>query len=252
MTTSIYIPKVAELVATELRHRIMTGEIGDGEVLARESDLLEEFDVSRPSLREALRVLETEGLVRIRRGNAGGAVVRRPTAMSAAYHLSLTLQANHVTHLDLAAARLAIEPICASMAANLPNRHDISDELSELVTESEACVSTAEFTEAAHAFHRRLTELCGNTTMAVLAGTLEAVWSAQETRVLEQKLKPDGARERQNSIAAHRKLIAAIDIGKGAQASRIMKSHLAEMQARLTSEHGPKTIELTASPVADR
>ena len=158
----------------------------------RESDLLAEFGVSRPSLREALRVLETEGLIRIRRGNVGGAVVRRPTASSAAYHLSLTLRVNEVTHDDLAVARLMVEPICAALAAELPDRQAIVEDLTRLVDESERCDTTASFTESAHEFHRRLTELCGNTTMAVMAGTLEAVWAAQENvcRRVSTSLRP--------------------------------------------------------------
>src|SRR4029078_7874807 len=92
----------------------------------------EEFGVSRPSLREALRVLETEGLVRIRRGNVGGAVVRRPGTDSAGYHLSLTLRAHQVTHEDLATARLAVEPICAALAAGVAERGAIAAALARV------------------------------------------------------------------------------------------------------------------------
>jgi GntR family transcriptional repressor for pyruvate dehydrogenase complex len=251
---TFHVPKVAELVAAHLRWRIVSGELTDGDELPRESDLLAEFGVSRPSLREALRVLETEGLIRIRRGNVGGAVVRRPTASSAAYHLSLTLRVNEVTHDDLAVARLAVEPICAALAAGLPNRQAIVDELTRLVEESERCDTTASFTEFAHEFHRRLAELCGNTTMAVMAGTLEAVWAAQETRVVEIDLRPDdtlhsAATHRRSSIAAHRRLIAAIADGNADRASRVMRKHLAEAQEAMVGELGSTMIELTTPPV---
>ena len=246
---SVHVPKVAELVAAHLRARIVSGELADGDELPRESDMLAEFGVSRPSLREALRVLETEGLVRIRRGNVGGAIVRRPTASSAAYHLSLTLRVNEVTHDDLAVARLAVEPICAALAAGLPDRQAIADELTRLVDESERCVTTAEFTESAHEFHRRLTELCGNTTMAVMAGTLEAVWGAQETRAVEIELRADDTRQRRNSIAAHRRVIAAIAGGSADRASRAMRDHLAEAQEVLVGKLGSTVIELTTPPV---
>ena len=248
---NVHVPKVAELVAAHLRWRIVSGELADGDALPRESDLLAEFGVSRPSLREALRVLETEGLVRIRRGNVGGAIVRRPTASSAAYHLSLTLRVNEVTHDDLAVARLAVEPICAALAAGVPDRHAIADELTRLVDESERCVTTAEFTESAHEFHRRLTELCGNTTMAVMAGTLEAVWAAQETRVVEisSDTLHSSRGERRRSIAAHRRLIAAIADGDANRASRAMRQHLSEAQEIMVGELGSTLIELTTPPV---
>lgn len=247
----VHAPRVAEVVAAHLRLRIVAGELRDGDALPRESVLLEEFGVSRPSLREALRVLETEGLVRIRRGNLGGAVVRRPTAASAAYHLSLTLRANDVTHDDLAAARLAVEPLCVALAAGLPERQAAVDELTRLVDESERCDTTAEFTEAAHTFHRRLTELCGNTTMMLVAGTLESVWASQETRVAGFDLR-DGSKERRSSIAAHRRLVTAIAEGDPDRASREMRRHLAEAQAVLTREFGPTLIEPTTPPIAIR
>lgn len=248
----VHVPRVAEVVAAHLRLRIVAGELRDGDALPRESVLLEEFGVSRPSLREALRVLETEGLVRIRRGNLGGAVVRRPTAASAAYHLSLTLRANDVTHDDLAAARLAVEPLCVALAAGLPERQAIVDELTRLVDESEGCGTTAEFTEAAHTFHRRLTELCGNTTMKLVAGTLESVWASQETRVVGFEPGADSSKERRSSIAAHRRLVTAIAEGDPDRASREMRRHLAEAQAVLTREFGPTLIEPTTPPIAIR
>ena len=248
---NVHVPKVAELIAAHLRRRIVSGELADGDQLPRESELRAEFGVSRPSLREALRVLETEGLIRIRRGNVGGAIVRRPTASSAAYHLSLTLRVNEVTHDDLAVARLAIEPICAALAAGLPDRRAIVDELTRLVDESERCTTTASFTESAHDFHRRLTELCGNTTMAVMAGTLEAVWAAQETRAVDLELRSDDTKARRSSIAAHRRLIAAIADGSADRASRAMRKHLGEAQEVLIDELGSTMIELTTPPVED-
>ena len=102
---NVHVPKVAELVAAHLRAQIVKASWPTVTSSTARPSLLQEFGVSRPSLREALRVLETEGLVQIRRGNVGGAIVRRPTAASAAYHLSLTLRANDVTHRDLGAAR---------------------------------------------------------------------------------------------------------------------------------------------------
>jgi GntR family transcriptional repressor for pyruvate dehydrogenase complex len=247
---NVHVPKVAELVAAHLRAQIVNGELADGDELPRESVLLQEFGVSRPSLREALRVLETEGLVQIRRGNIGGGVVRRPTAASAAYHLSLTLRTNDVTHRDLGTARLAIEPVCAALAAGLPERRAIADELSTLVDESERCTTIEAFTASAHDFHQRLTELCGNTTMMVLAGTLESVWSAQETRAIGLEPDPKAHVERRRSIASHRRIVAAIASGGGDRASQEMRKHLTQAQEVLVDERGSAVIELTTTPVS--
>ncbi|MCK9896635.1 FadR/GntR family transcriptional regulator [Frankia sp. AgB32] len=253
----VHVPKVAELVAAEFRRRIVGGELREGAELPRESDMQEEFGVSRPSLREALRILETEGLVRIRRGKIGGGVVRRPTVTTAAYHLALTLRANSVTHQDLATARLAIEPSCAALAAELSDRRTVVDELTRLVDESETLPSISAFTAAAQAFHLRLTELCGNTTMTLLAGTLEAVWSFQESRVarvtLDAEDRPDQSdvlRMRRRAVTSHRRLIAAIDAGNGDRASREMRRHITDMQQSVIGTYGPTVIDLATTPTA--
>src|ERR1700761_8452202 len=95
--------RIAETVAAELRGRILAGDGPDGYRLPTQDQLVSEFGVSYPSIREAIRILETEGLVTVRRGNVGGAEVHRPDEASAAYHLGLALQGRRVNLGDLAA-----------------------------------------------------------------------------------------------------------------------------------------------------
>ncbi|HRE03853.1 MAG TPA: GntR family transcriptional regulator, partial [Ilumatobacteraceae bacterium] len=61
-------PRLAEMVADVLRQRILSGELGDGSIIGKQEELIEEFNVSKPSIREALRILETEGLISVQRG----------------------------------------------------------------------------------------------------------------------------------------------------------------------------------------
>src|SRR5580698_4135154 len=115
-------PRLAEVVAGVLRERIIDGSLGDGDLLPKQDELLEEFRISRPSLREALRILESEGLIRVRRGNVGGSVVEVPTAETSAYTLGLVLQSRRGTVADLALAIKQIEPVTASMCAERRDR----------------------------------------------------------------------------------------------------------------------------------
>jgi DNA-binding FadR family transcriptional regulator len=246
----VHVQKVADLVAEQLRWRILTGELADGDELPRESDLIEEYGVSRPSLREALRILETEGLVRIRRGKIGGGVLRRPTPASAAYHLGLTLRANDVTVKDLAIARVSIEPACAALAADLPDRQAIVGELTVLIDASEQTETGVEFAEVTNEFHMRLTELCGNTTMVVLAGTLEAVWSAQVSRATRSADHLGDPASRRRAIAAHRRIVSAIEAGNRDRSNREMRRHLTDMQQFLVGARGASVIELALPPHA--
>jgi len=114
--------RTAEIVADELRRQIIDGELSDGDLLPRQEVLVEQFRVSLVSLREALRILETEGLVSVRRGNRGGAVGHAPAKASAAYMLGLLLQSDTVPLSDLGAALQELEPMCAVLAARRADR----------------------------------------------------------------------------------------------------------------------------------
>src|SRR3954462_6580915 len=76
------VPKMAELVAGELRRQIVSRDLAGGDALASEADLMTRFGISRPTLREAFRVLESEGLIGVRRGAHGGARGKPPNATS--------------------------------------------------------------------------------------------------------------------------------------------------------------------------
>src|SRR3546814_9766997 len=85
-------PKTAELIATHLRNRIVKGELTPGQTLPAEVHLMEQFGVSRPTLREAFRILEAESLIGVRRGSRGGAQVLEPDPSIAASTAGLQLQ----------------------------------------------------------------------------------------------------------------------------------------------------------------
>ena len=76
--TAVRSPKTAELVAGTLRRMVVDGQLIDGDFLPNEAELMTHFGVSRPTLREAVRVLESERLVEVRRGSRTGARVRVP------------------------------------------------------------------------------------------------------------------------------------------------------------------------------
>jgi GntR family transcriptional repressor for pyruvate dehydrogenase complex len=96
-------PRLAEMVADVLRRRILAGQLADGSMLPKQEELIDEFGVSKPSMREALRILETEGLITVQRGNVGGAIVHAPQASNAAYMLGLVLQSRSVSLYDVGA-----------------------------------------------------------------------------------------------------------------------------------------------------
>jgi DNA-binding FadR family transcriptional regulator len=89
--TPVHVPKAAELVAEALRTRILRRELLPGDRLPPESLLMTQYGVSRPTLREALRLLEAQELLEVRRGARGGGVVRQPSTRPAIEAISLWL-----------------------------------------------------------------------------------------------------------------------------------------------------------------
>jgi DNA-binding FadR family transcriptional regulator len=239
------VPRMADLVASQLRRRIIDRDLRDGDELPREADLLEEFSVSRPSLREAVRILETEGLLRIRRGKRGGAIVQSPTPESAAYHLSLTLQSRATTIADISAAREVLEPTCAGMLAERDTeaRKAAVQRLSELVHANSLTIGTAEeFSEGAITFHETIVALCGNTSIATLTSALESIVRSQERRWAVRRsqvgIQPDLDFQRE-VLDDHQQLIELIAAGDAAAATATMHEHLRKSQRYIGDQSRP-------------
>src|SRR5690349_12292270 len=118
-----------QMIADELRALIVGGELSEGDSLGHEPDLVERFGVSRPSLREALRILEAEGLITVVRGALGGVVVHEPNERMTARTAALVLQARNVPLADVYDARTLIEPTAVRVVAGARGRKAAATEL---------------------------------------------------------------------------------------------------------------------------
>src|SRR5258708_14072144 len=103
-------PKTAELIATLYRRQIVRGELRAGDTLPPEQQLMGRFGVSRPTLREAFRILETENLISVKRGSRGGARVTTPSLSVAARYTGLLLQVQGTTIAAVCQARTVLKP----------------------------------------------------------------------------------------------------------------------------------------------
>ena len=128
---NVRVPKTAELVASHIRRRIVRGELVEGDALPPETALMEEFTISRPTLREAFRILESEGLITVRRGARGGARVQEPSSDVAARYAGLVLQHRGTTLADVLEARVIVEAPAARMLASRRDRISIARKLQD-------------------------------------------------------------------------------------------------------------------------
>jgi GntR family transcriptional regulator, transcriptional repressor for pyruvate dehydrogenase complex len=239
-------PSVAELVADAIRAQIVAGTLPDGSMLPKQEQLIDEFQVSRPSFREAVRILESEGLISVRRGNIGGAQVHAPTPENAARTLGLVLQARNVALDDLAAALDVIEPACAAHCAQRADRNvTLVPHLREL---NVRCASVAPQDMAGAAvifqeFHQAIIDGCGNATLVIVIGALESLWSfhkkAWADYAEDAGIEPE-PNLRASVVAAHEEITDAIEAGDAARAHQLVTAHLATVSPLVLDHRAPR------------
>lgn len=235
-------PRLAEIVAASLRDDILSGRLKEGDSLPRQEQLFTQFRVSLPAVREAMRILETEGLISVRRGNVGGAVVHLPTSQRIARMISMVLQVRSTTLGDVSGALLHLEPACAALAAARPDRAEtVVPALREVIEAQQAAFDDPkQYTLLARRFHETLVSHCGNETMIVIIGSLEQVWTAHESRAWAEVSSPDieldessplARKSRRAALRDHEKLVAAIEAGDEDRAVALASTHLAAARA---------------------
>jgi GntR family transcriptional regulator, transcriptional repressor for pyruvate dehydrogenase complex len=248
-TRRIRQPRVAEIVASKLRDDILSGRLRAGDILPTQESLFQEFGVSPPALREAIHLLETDGLISVRRGNMGGAVVTLPSPERTAQMISMVLQTRAATPADVSEALLHLEPICAGMCAA---REDRATEVVPAL-QAEIDIQTAQFDDAARyvpnarRFHEVLVARCGNEPMILLIGSLELIWSTHESRVwADEDSAGAGAVNPKTMRAAlrdHQRLLDAISDGNVARATKLAADHLTAARRTTLAAGTDKTIE---------
>src|SRR3954451_16050029 len=232
-TNRVRSPAVAEIIADRLRQRIVEGELQDGDLLPKQEELLAEFGVSKPSVREALRILETEGLVSVRRGKFGGAVVHRPRADNAAYVLELVLRSKKVPVEDVAAALRNLEPVCAALCAARPDREvTVLPRLRAVHEEAQRHVDDIrQYTGLSRRFHEEIVACCGNETTILVIGSLEAIWSAHASVWAEENMERGTfpvleSSYRNHGLDDHELILRLIERGDAEGAARESRQHL--------------------------
>src|SRR6266550_683600 len=123
--TPMPVPKASDVLADDLRERILLGEFPEGTALPTERDLVAQTQMSRATVREALRILEVQGLIRIKTGRAGGAFVQKPDDESVADSVALVIRGRRIRMAALLETREAIEPACAQLAAKYRTDADL-------------------------------------------------------------------------------------------------------------------------------
>jgi DNA-binding FadR family transcriptional regulator len=226
--STVRVPKAGEMVAAHLRRQIVLGELKEGDQLPSESVLMEEFGVSRPTLREAFRILEAEGAITVRRGVRGGARVQAPDISVAARQIGLLLQYRGALLSDVYEVRAVLEPAAARMAARRRTSADLARLQEAVDRHREALDDPGQAFAADAEFHRLIVELSGNETLQILVGMLTNIIREGDR---SYAVSHDWAHEQELSkiaIRAHSRLVELIRKRSGDEAEEFWRTHLSE------------------------
>jgi len=215
--------KAYEQVADQLRDLIVSGQLVRGERLPNETVLAREFGVSRATVREALRLLTAQSLIRTAKGAGGGTYVTMPTVDHVSEFLNSALNllaaAEHVTLDELLEAREALEVPAARMAALRRTDRAVEDLRSAIPPDPDTLAPTEQFVYNAD-FHTSIIAAAGNGFLMMAA---QPLFSILQTQLARSSL---GARFHQGINDQHRAIVAAIDAGDARAAEQEMRSHL--------------------------
>lgn len=242
--------RVAETVASALRARILRGEFSN-RMLPKQEEIREEYGVSHPSLREALRILETEGLVTVRRGNLGGALVHRPGEGRFGYSLGIALQSAGTRIDELAASLAKLEPLCARLCAENPQRGtQVVPQLRTVLDQTPDDDQGVSFTRSAREFHSAIVDLCGDAPIQLIVGGLVRLWTAQEEAWAET-LSSEGdypaPEARAHSTKAHSRLIDLIEAGKADEAESYSHKHIVATQQLVLAKVDGRVVDASST-----
>ncbi|MDV7175858.1 MULTISPECIES: FadR/GntR family transcriptional regulator [Gordonia] len=228
-------PKTAELVARTLRRMIVDGQLNEGDFLPHEADLMAHFQVSRPTLREAVRVLESERLVEVRRGSRTGARIRIPGPEIVARPAGLLLELSGTSLAEVMRAREAIEPAAAEMLADTGNA-EAFDELQSIIdNELKDAYENGTMAQATVWFHRRMIELSGNSAMAMIAGMLNEIAERHIASTIHDGPMPRS--QYTKLIRLYQKLVDLVRAGDGAEAAAHWQRHMKNSNQALLAGH---------------
>lgn len=197
-------------IADELRDAIVSGTLIVDERLPSEAELAEQFSVSRPTVREALKRLAAQALIRTQRGATGGAFVNR-LRFEEAYAQQITtstllLSMNAVSFSTACEARYALERACAPLAAERRADAHLHVMRKEIERQRGLQLSDEDFCASDVSFHRALVDAAGNPVLSYqLAGAVEAMQPLMNMITFS-------ARDRARIIALHTKITDALQI----------------------------------------
>jgi GntR family transcriptional regulator, transcriptional repressor for pyruvate dehydrogenase complex len=211
--------KVSAVVAHEIVRDIVRQRLTPGTMLESEAAMLRRYRVARASLREALRILEVHGLIRIKPGPGGGPVVSGADTRDFGRMATLFFQVSGVRFAELVEARLILEPVMARLAAERCGEDD-AKELRGIVQAGVEAADDAAWSSASNEFHSKILSMSGNGLLGLFAGAIKEIYHDRVAGFLYR------GRQRDQCRKVHAQIAEAIVAGDAETAGQLMKDHM--------------------------
>lgn len=208
--------KTSETVALNIVSDIVARGFGAGDKLPLETAMLQQYRVSRASLREALRLLEVQGLISIRPGPGGGPVVGCVDARNLARTASLYFHLGGMKYADIFATRELLEPICAQLACRHPDR---VAQMAPFVDPASAPIEGSEYHAVTRDFHGAVYQLAGNGVLSLITEAITRIVASHIVSTLDP-VELHGA-----ILEDHGQIAKAISAGRETRAHRLTLEH---------------------------
>jgi GntR family transcriptional regulator, transcriptional repressor for pyruvate dehydrogenase complex len=213
--------RISEVIVEQVRQLMRQGQLKPGDRLPAERELCEYFGVSRVTVREALRMLESSGLVEIRVGARGGAFVTTPTSERVGDGLADLLSLSVISASDVTEVRLVLELGIVGLVCERATEQDL-DALDDICARSEAALRDGDYSIGLSAeFHAHVARATHNPAVAMLVESFRGpiLMSLEEAKATAPEMGELGTRE-------HKQFVDAVRRRDPEAATSIMRQHL--------------------------
>jgi DNA-binding FadR family transcriptional regulator len=216
----------ADQIARQLRDALTTGTLRPGDRLDPEPDMAAAFGVSRATLREAIKILRAQGVLRTQRGARGGHFVVSPQtevlAESVGQTFGLWFDAGDISVAEVDEARLYVERACVALAAQRRTDDDLADLRGILEDAADPSLTLEAFLHLEVMFHRRIAQTARNRLLELPMTAIHIV----RPRTNKLLRRPD----RSVVLAQHTALYDAIAAGDPDEAEHALLNHVAFLE----------------------
>jgi DNA-binding FadR family transcriptional regulator len=236
----IHVPKTSEIVADKIRAQIIRGELNEGDTLPPEGLLMDTLGISRPTLREAFRILEAEGLISVVRGSRTGAKVHKPSVELVSRYAGYVLESQGATISDLYQARLAIEPSVVRWLATakgggaMVKLRNLLATMEQLLDEDRH----EDFIDRVETFHQTLVAATGLKTITFMSRMLINLAGKHQREFQRRHARSEDSRRKSHraGLKSYQKAVDLIEAGSVEEAVAHWRLHLTNANTTWTSE----------------